>query len=42
MNKTKHKNFIGSGGLFMNVKLNKSISELDCVKKYINTWFGWR
>ena len=32
MNKTKHTNFIGSGGLFMNVKLNKSISELDCVK----------
>ena len=32
MNKTKHTNFIGSGGLYMNVKLNKSISELACVK----------
>jgi len=29
LKKTKHKNFVGSGGLFMNVKMNKMISEID-------------
>ncbi len=32
LKRSNHKNFIGSGGLFMNVKLNKSISELKRVK----------
>ncbi len=33
MKKTKHRNFVGSGGLYMNVKLNKKISEIDEIKK---------
>ncbi len=32
LKKTKHKNFVGSGGLYMNVKLNKAISEIDELK----------
>ena len=32
LKKTKHKNFVGSGGLYMNVKMNKMISEIDMLK----------
>ncbi len=32
LKKTKHKNFVGSGGLYMNVKMNKMISEIDILK----------
>ncbi len=32
LKKTKHRNFVGSGGLFMNVKLNKVISEIKSIK----------
>ena len=33
LKKTKLVNFVGSGGLYMNVKLNKSISEIKNLKK---------
>jgi carbamoyltransferase len=32
LKKTKQKNFVGSGGLFMNIKLNKAISEIKNLK----------
>ena len=32
LKKTKQKNFVGSGGIFMNIKLNKSISEIKDLK----------
>ncbi len=32
LKKTKQKNFVGSGGLFMNIKLNKAISEINQIK----------
>ncbi len=32
LKKTKQKNFVGSGGLYMNIKLNKKISEIKDIK----------
>ena len=32
LEKTKQKNFVGSGGLYMNIKLNKAISEIKGLK----------
>ena len=32
LRKTKQKNFVGSGGLYMNIKLNKAISEIKDIK----------
>ena len=32
LKKTNHKNFVGSGGLYMNIKLNKAISEIKNLK----------
>ena len=32
LKKTKQKNFVASGGLYMNIKMNQAISEIKCLK----------